>query len=116
MNREKFLQNSFRAWNILPAAFLELCNRNAAEVPCECIGTDAAAWRGAFAPFVKQRKNTCIDGNKIARIEIRGPLFREEAPFTIAAYGGTDYGELLDDLEYAENNACGIFLEIDSPG
>ena len=95
MNREKFLQNSFRAWNILPAAFLELCNRNAAEVPRECGGSDAEAWRCAFAPFVKQRKKTYVDGNKIDRIEIRGPLIREEAPFTVASCAGTDSGVLL---------------------
>nr|DAF31914.1 MAG TPA: hypothetical protein [Caudoviricetes sp.] len=122
MTPNKLLQNSFRAWNILPVAFLELCNREVVHVSQADDGesisdyTKADTWRELFAPFVKQRAKSDIDENGVAHIEIRGALFQEEAPYIMAAYGGTGYQELLDDLEFAEKNARGIFLKIDSPG
>lgn len=121
MEAEKFLQNSFRAWNILPAAFLELCNRKVVSLADKRDDgskdyANSETWRDMFAPFVKQRAKSRIDENGIAHIEIRGALFQDEAPYALAAYGATGYGELLDDLNYAEKNARGIFLKINSPG
>ncbi|MBO6102067.1 MAG: S49 family peptidase [Opitutales bacterium] len=121
METEKFLQMSFRAWNILPAAFLELCNREAAQPPHmqkggAPEGANLDALREFFAPFVRQRAKSRIDESGIAHIEIRGALFQDEAPFIVAAYGGTGYDELLEDLKYAEKSARGIFLKINSPG
>lgn len=122
MEAENFIQNSFRVWNILPSAFLELCNRKVVQLSqkpsADSISdyTKLSVWREAFAPFVKQRAKTNIDKNGIAHIEVRGTLFQSKAPFVVAAYGGTDYGELLEDLKNAEQNARGVFLKIDSPG
>lgn len=99
MEAENFIQNSFRIWNILPVAFLELCNRRVVQLSqnpnADSISdyTKLSVWREAFAPFVKQRAETDIDENGIAHIEVRGTLFQSEAPFIVAAYGGTDYGE-----------------------
>jgi len=121
MESDKFLQNSFRAWNILPAAFLELCNRKIVQLSKDNlqsinVSTVTDAWREFFAPFVTQRAKSFVDENGIAHIEVRGVLFQNEAPAIIAAYGGTGYNELLDDLKTAEISAKGIFLKIDSPG
>lgn len=121
MKAEKFLRMSFRAWNILPAAFLELCNREALQLShVQEYGTSEGATldklRELFAPFVKQRAKFRIDDNGIAHIEVRGTLFQDEAPYAIALYGGTGYNELLDDLDNAEKRARGIFLKINSPG
>ncbi len=121
MEANKFLKNSFRAWNILPSAFLELCNRETVQISSRDEAgsldwTKLSTWRKAFSPFVKQRAQTRIDENGIAHIEVKGALFQSEAPFIVAAYGGTGYEELLEDLKLAESKARGIFLKIDSPG
>ena len=121
MKANKFLQHSFRAWNILPAAFLELCNREVVQISNEDthsrnVSTLADTWRKLFAPFVKQRAQIYMDENGIAHIEIRGALFQSEAPAIVAAYGGTSYEELLADLKSVETSAKGIFLKINSPG
>lgn len=96
MEAEKFIQNSFRVWNILPSAFLESCNRRVVQLSqnpsADSIRdyTKLSVWREAFAPFVRQRAETNIDESGIAHIEVRGTLFQSEAPFIVAAYGGTD--------------------------
>ncbi len=82
MEAEKFIQNSFRVWNILPSAFLELCNRRVVQLSqnpsTDNISdyTKLSVWREAFAPFVKQRAESSIDKNGIAHIEVRGTLFQ----------------------------------------
>ncbi len=123
MEANKFLKNSFRAWNILPSAFLELCNREVVQLSTREDGENndvdfckLSTWRKLFSPFVRQRADTYIDGNGIAHIEVKGALFQSEGPFIVAAYGGTSYEELYDDLKFAESKARGIFLKIDSPG
>ena len=119
MTPNKLLKNSFRAWNILPSAFLEICNRDFVEIKPSDEITDygkISTWRSLFLPFVKQRSETHIDDNGIAHIEIKGTLFQNEAPYIVAALGGTSYEELIADLKYAETSAKGIFLKINSHG
>ena len=119
MTSNKLLKNSFRAWNILPSAFLEICNRDFLEIKPSDEITDygkISTWRSLFLPFVKQRSETHIDDNGIAHIEIKGTLFQNEAPYIVAALGGTSYEELIADLKYAETSAKGIFFNINSPG
>ena len=72
-------------------------------------------------PFVKQHSETHIDDNGIAHIEIKGTLFQNEAPYIVAALGGTSYEELIADLMSA-NLICSFeqdeesFIKITTEG
>jgi Periplasmic serine proteases (ClpP class) len=122
MMRNKLLENSFKAWNILPSAFLMLANRDISfakavmEKDVDTDYSDPETWREMFSPFVMGRSKTFIDDHGIAHISVSGTLFQNEAPYIVAAYGGTTYNELADDLKEAEEKSQGIFLSIDSPG
>ena len=71
---------------------------------------------GKVSQFVPQRSPLSIDENGIAHISIHGTLFNKEAPYFVAGYGGTDYAEILRDIETASEKAKAIFLKIDSGG
>ena len=122
MTPNKLLENSFKAWNIFPAAFLNLANRDIsfAKISLDKISekdySNTDTWRDAFAPFINGRAKTYKDENDITHINVCGTLFQNEAPYIVAAYGGTSYSELSSELVDAQENSKGIFLSIDSPG
>lgn len=120
--KNKLLENSFKAWNILPSAFLMLANKDTSfakiviEKNADVDYSNPDTWRNMFALFVNGRCKRTNDENGISRIDVCGTLFQNEAPYIVAAYGGTSYAELERDLRDAENDSKGIFLNIDSPG
>ena len=93
-----FLNGICRPWNIHAGTFLALSLRTLAETSG---GNSLSSWREKFSQFVPQRSPLSIDENGIAYISIHGTLFNKEAPYFVAGYGGTDYAEILRDIETA---------------
>lgn len=110
-----FINAICRPWNIHTGTFLSLSLRVLDEVNLDN-AVILSDWRAKFASFIPQRQEMKIDENGIAHISVHGVLFNKEAPYFVAGYGGTDYSEILTDLEMATKNAKGILLHIDSPG
>lgn len=113
MTNNIFLNGICRPWNIHAPSFLALSLRTLAETSG---GNSLESWREKFLQFVPQRSPLSIDENGIAHISIHGTLFNKEAPYFVAGYGGTDYAEILRDIETASEKAKAIFLKIDSGG
>ena len=114
MINNTFLNGISRPWNIHTGSFLALSLRVLPELnqPASAL----PQWRERFSQFVQQRQEMSIDANGIALISVHGALFNKEAPYFVAGYGGTDYEEILSDIQTASKQAKGIFLSIDSPG
>lgn len=113
MTNNIFLNGICRPWNIHAGTFLALSLRTLAEASG---GNSLQTWREKFSQFVPQRSPLSIDENGIAHISIHGTLFNKEAPYFVAGYGGTDYAEILREIETASEKAKAIFLKIDSGG
>lgn len=69
---------------------------------------------GFISDLFIQRKETEIDANGVAHIDVRG-ILGNLSPAEKEC-GGTDYGDLADSIVEAANSARAIMLHCDSPG
>lgn len=113
-----FFRHQNDPWNIFAPSVMSLATREDSYCSGIVKRPENKTWREYFGELWQQRKPYSVDENGIAHIDVFGVLLFRETEFMTALYGGTDYTEIMAEMDVAENdpNVNAIMLTVDSPG
>lgn len=118
MKNNLFFNKANEAWNIYAPSMRAISARVESYNEGSKAKPENETWREYFSDFFAQRKPYFVDAEGVAHIDIFGVLLFRETEFVLGLYGGTDYTEIMDELDLAESDdkVKSILLTVDSPG
>lgn len=117
MKNNIFYTHANEVWNVYEPA-MRMVSMRTQEFSNESKKAENKSWRDFFSDVWQQRTPYFVDENSIAHIDVFGILLFKATEFELALNGGTDYTEIMAEIERAESDkqVKGIFLSVDSCG
>lgn len=118
MKNNIFFNKANEAWNIYAPSMRSISARVESYKEDSKPKPENKTWREYFSDFFAQRKPYFVDPEGVAHIDIFGVLLFREPEFMLALYGGTDYTEIMNELDLAEEDdkVKSVLLTVNSPG